>query len=124
MSSIEAREVRKGPANGLAQSQKIERGQLKKQLHGVRKSADFGVQGVEMTVQQFAPNKTMAEMNTINFTKDYPISHARKKRARAQSAGGFKACDTLGDQYWIPIRDHKYRISGTVAHPEYDRHAP
>ena len=73
---------------------------------------DFGVtgQGLAATVTDYAPNKTAT---TINYTKEYPISKDRQKRGRAQSAGAFKPFNTLGDQYWVPVRDHKYQVNST-----------
>ena len=41
LSSIEVREVNRD--SKLAHSQKLEKGQLRRQLHGMRKSADFGL---------------------------------------------------------------------------------
>ena len=63
-----------------------------------------------MSTGAFEPAKTVS---TINYTKNYTINKDRQKRGRAQSACDFKPFDTIGDQYWVPVRDHKYRINAT-----------
>ena len=112
------------PKNNLAKSATLEPGSFKKQLdmgNGLknnRQSMDFGVTGEAMTVNDFEPTRTVS---TVNFTKSHPINNSRYKRGRAQSACNIKPFDTIGDQYWVPVSDHKYRINATIVMGDKNR---
>ena len=58
--------VHKAPIKELARSQTVERGQLKKVLHNVRRSADYrellktDIAGQSMAMLEFLPSKTVS----------------------------------------------------------------
>lgn len=79
---------------------------------------DAGVTGKAMPPRECAPSQTSL-VNSINYVNAYPVNFDRMKRSRAQSAGNFKPFDTIGDQYWVPVQDHKYRINSTNKIEEY-----
>ena len=100
--------------NNVSKSQTLEAGQLRTIVNSnfdkkLRQSVDVRPNQMD-TIGHDEPALTIT---TGNFTKQFAINNSLKKRPRCVSAQEFKPFHNLGDQYWVPIQDHKYRINAT-----------